>query len=453
MLELFRSTRRATVWLIEAAMLASIVLFAASFLAQTYPSSRGELAFHAVVIAMIAQASLYYHGLYGKGLVQSTSALFFTTARALAVAAALLWLVFYFSTGPEHSGRLPAVALTTAAFVLPVWRVAYSHIARTPSFCRKTLILGSGALARECASLIEGDEALGLSLVGCLATGDEPLEGRDVIGHCSDLRRIAAQRDISLVIVASPDRRTGFPTQDLLDLKFQGIDIQEATDFYEHMTGKVHVRGLRPSQIIFARGFYAKRAAHLVKRGMDLVLSLVGIVLAAPIMLITAIAIKLDSKGPVLYHQTRAGLYGREFDLCKFRSMRTDAEAGGARFAEDNDPRITQVGRFIRKCRIDELPQLWAVVRGDMSLVGPRPERPVFIEDLERQIPFFRQRLTVKPGVTGHAQVRCRYGATVEDHQEKLEYDLFYIKSFSIWFDLSILLDTIKVVLMRIGAR
>jgi lipopolysaccharide/colanic/teichoic acid biosynthesis glycosyltransferase len=170
-------------------------------------------------------------------------------------------------------------------------------------------------------------------------------------------------------------------------------------------------------------------------------------------MLLTALAIRLESPGPTLYSQVRAGEFGKLFTIYKFRSMRTDAEKAGAQFAQENDPRVTRVGKFIRKTRLDELPQFWNVLRGDMSMVGPRPERPVFIEQLEQQVPFFKQRLYVKPGVTGHAQVRCRYGASTEDMVEKLQYDLYYIKSYNIFFDLSIMLDTVKVVLLRIGAR
>ena len=170
-------------------------------------------------------------------------------------------------------------------------------------------------------------------------------------------------------------------------------------------------------------------------------------------MVLTALAIRLESPGPTLYSQVRAGEFGKLFTIYKFRSMRTDAEKAGAQFAQENDPRVTRVGKFIRKTRLDELPQLWNVLRGDMSMVGPRPERPVFIEQLEQQVPFFKQRLYVKPGVTGHAQVRCRYGASTDDMVEKLQYDLYYIKSYNLFFDLSIMLDTVKVVLLRIGAR
>jgi exopolysaccharide biosynthesis polyprenyl glycosylphosphotransferase len=190
-----------------------------------------------------------------------------------------------------------------------------------------------------------------------------------------------------------------------------------------------------------------------MKRMFDIVVASVGLVLAAPLMAIAALLIKLDSAGPILYRQVRLGEFGREFWILKFRSMRMDAEKDGARWASAEDDRATRIGRMLRKTRIDELPQLWNVLRGDMSVVGPRPERPVFVAELEKQVPFFRQRLYVKPGVTGHAQVRCRYAASVEDSIEKLQYDLYYIKSFSVFFDLSILLDTLKVVLLKIGAR
>jgi exopolysaccharide biosynthesis polyprenyl glycosylphosphotransferase len=231
------------------------------------------------------------------------------------------------------------------------------------------------------------------------------------------------------------------------------VEVEEGVNVYEREKGKIFVRELRPSQLIFSEGFTARPATRRLKRILDVFCAGVGLVLAAPIMLLTALLIKLESPGPVLYKQVRAGEFGKLFTILKFRSMRTDAEAGGAQFAQKNDPRVTRVGQFIRKTRIDEVPQLLNVLRGDMSMVGPRPERPVFIEQLEQQIPYFKQRLYVKPGVTGHAQVRCEYGASAEDMLEKLQHDLYYIKSYSVLFDLSIMLDTVKVVLFRIGSR
>ena len=216
--------------------------------------------------------------------------------------------------------------------------------------------------------------------------------------------------------MAYPDRRGTLPVEQLLEIKFRGVEVEEGVHFYERNTSKLYVRELKPSQLIFAEGFAARPGTRRLKRILDVGVSVIGLVLAAPLMLLTAFAIRLESPGPTLYSQVRAGEFGKLFTIYKFRSMRTDAEKAGAQFAQENDPRVTRVGKFIRKTRLDELPQLWNVLRGDMSMVGPRPERPVFIEQLEQQVPFFKQRLYVKPGVTGHAQVRCRYGASDGGH-------------------------------------
>jgi sugar transferase (PEP-CTERM system associated) len=453
MLELFRSPRRAAVWFIEGTLLAALVIATAAILIGWDHVEGYGLLSRAIVISVIAQASLYYHGLYGRELLARSSALFIGIARALGVAGIVVWALSHVDPDVKIGAGVSLAALGSAALVLPAWREAFRRVSNSTTFRRSAIVLGSGPLARECATILRQDEEMGLRLAGLLVRDDEPITGPDVIGRYGDLRRIAGRFDVGLVVVAYADRRGAFPAEDLLELKVRGIDVEEGVDFYERMTGKIYVQELRPSQLIFARGFHVRRGALRLKRLLDVVCASAGLVLALPLMAITALAIKLESEGPVLYSQTRTGAFGRDFTIYKFRSMRTDAEVNGARFAEDHDPRITRVGRFIRKTRLDELPQLWNVLVGDMSMVGPRPERPVFIEQLEKQIPFFRQRLCVKPGVTGHAQVRCRYGASTEDHLEKLRHDLFYIKTFSIWFDLSILLDTVKVVLLRIGAR
>ncbi len=258
---------------------------------------------------------------------------------------------------------------------------------------------------------------------------------------------------MQLVLVAYPDRRGTLPVEQLLDVKFRGVEVEEGVQFYERNTSKLYVRELKPSQLIFAEGFGARPGTRRLKRILDVGVSVIGLVLASPLMILTTLAIKLESPGPTLYSQVRAGQFGKLFTIYKFRSMRTDAEKAGAQFAQENDPRVTRVGKFIRKTRLDELPQLWNVLQGDMSMVGPRPERPVFIEQLEQQVPFFKQRLYVKPGLTGHAQVRARYAESTDDMVEKLQYDLYYIKSYNLLFDLSIMLDTVKVVLLRIGSR
>lgn len=456
MLELFRSKRRAFVWLTEAALVLSLLLVAAdlrpSLGAPLLPTI--DLVAKAALATLVVQASLYYFGLYADEPIGSPARVVARFARALGASAVVLFLAYYVVRPIELGAGTVLLGLGLAAVVLPTWRAAYEALAENPSFARRVLVLGDGDLARDIADIVR-TRPLGMQLVGLLrrpgeAHGELP---RDVIGSYEDLMTVAAWQGIDAVIVADADRRGTLPVDQLLALKFNGIAVEEGVEFYERTTGKIHVREIKPSQFIFADGFDGRPGARRLKRMFDVVVAALGLVVAAPIMLATAIAIRLESKGPALYRQVRVGELGRSFSILKFRSMRVDAEKDGPRWASANDARVTRVGALIRKTRLDELPQLWNVLRGDMSLVGPRPERPVFVADLEKKVPFFRQRLYVKPGVTGHAQVRCRYAASVEDSLEKLQYDLYYIKSQSLAFDLSILFDTLKVVLLKIGAR
>jgi sugar transferase (PEP-CTERM system associated) len=392
--------------------------------------------------------------MYDPAVSRSARAVYERVLKALALGSVFLLVFFYLVPRFELGRGIYLVALALCALVLPAWRLAYDSVSENTGFLRRALILGSGSLARELASMIRRNPAHGLELLGMLAR-DKAMVSVDegIIGTYADLFEIVMRENIQLVLVAYPDRRGTLPVDQLLEVKFRGVEVEEGVDFYERTTGKIYVRELKPSQLIFAEGFTARTTTRRLKRILDVVLAVVGLLFAGPLMLLTTIAIKLDSRGPVLYKQVRAGEFGQLFTILKFRSMRVDAEKGGAQFAKENDDRVTRVGKFIRKTRLDELPQLWNVLKGEMSMVGPRPERPVFIEQLEQQVPFFKQRLYVKPGVTGHAQVRCRYGASAEDMLEKLQYDLYYIKSYSVLFDLSIIFDTVKVVLLRIGAR
>jgi sugar transferase (PEP-CTERM system associated) len=453
MLELFRSRRRAIVWFVEASLLAMLVLAATAITVGWSRALDGEQMLRAAAIALVVQASLYYHGLYDLAPVRGALALFRTVFSALVVAGLALWALFLLAGDRRFFGY--ACALAGAALLLPAWRMGLQRVAGLPRFRQPTLVLGAGPLAQACVDLVRGPYDTGLVLAGRLVPAGDAAAGHpDVLGTMADLPQVVAERGIRHIVVACAERRGQFPLDALLELKFRGVEIEEGINFYERIAGKLFVRELRPSQLIFADGFHVGRATLVKKRVLDVVLASVGLVLSAPLMLLTAIAIKLDSRGPILYAQERCGAFGQRFTIFKFRSMRVDAEADGrARWAAERDPRVTRVGRFIRKSRLDELPQLWNVLLGEMSLVGPRPERPVFVEELEKQIPYFHQRLFVKPGVTGYAQVRCRYGASTEDQLEKLQYDLFYIKSLSLWFDLSILFDTVKVVLLRIGSR
>jgi sugar transferase (PEP-CTERM system associated) len=375
--------------------------------------------------------------------------------RALVLAGAVLAVLFRYLVPDAAIGRgVFVAALTGAAVVLPAFRAAFDRIAESP-LCRRTaLVLGAGPLGRACVELFTGDHGVGMHLAGVLVSdGETAPPGAPVLGLYADVARVCAEHHVDRVVVASGERRGTLPVAALLDLKLGGVAIEEGIDFYESVTGRIFVPALKPSDLVFARGYHVRPGPLRVKRAFDVAAAALGLLVSLPILVIAALAIKLDSPGPVLYAQERAGALGRRFRMLKLRSMRPDAEARGATWAAENDPRVTRVGRFLRRSRIDELPQLWNVLVGEMSLVGPRPERPVFVTRLEREIPFFRQRLCMKPGLTGHAQVRCRYGASVEDAREKLAYDLFYIKRFSLWFDVSILIDTVKVVLLRIGSR
>ncbi len=268
----------------------------------------------------------------------------------------------------------------------------------------------------------------------------------------STLHELVRKKKIDVLVVALEDRRKTLPTDDLLSCRLDGISVREREALYEQITGKIAVEALRPSYLIFNEGFARHPWTELGKRALDVVVSLGMILITWPVMLATAVAVRMDSPGPSLFVQERVGRDGRPFTLFKFRSMRSDAEKlSGPVWATQDDPRITRCGRFLRKTRIDELPQLFNVLAGHMSLVGPRPERAHFVQDLAEKIPYFRQRHIVKPGLTGWAQINYRYGSTFEDAVQKLQYDLFYIKNQSLLFDLSILFNTVKIVILRKG--
>lgn len=455
MVELFRSPRKLLLFFYEGTLVVITVLVASCIRLGVHAGlTTPHVAKKALLFAAIVQAALYYAGMYDLGATRHPRVVYERALRGVALGALVLLLLFYVLPLLELGRGTFLVALALTTLFVPAWRILYNGVTEGSGFLRRTLVVGNGELAHEIARLVQTRRDLGLQLVGMLARDRAQVDpSAGVVGTYRDLFDLVTRDRIRVVLVAYPDRRGTLPVEQLLEVKFRGVEVEEGVAFYEREMGKIFVRELKPSQLIFAEGFTARPATRRLKRLLDVVMAFAGLVLAAPIVLLTVVAIAIDSPGPILYRQVRAGELGRPFTLYKFRSMRIDAEKLGAQFAQENDPRVTRVGRFIRKTRIDELPQLWNVLRGEMSMVGPRPERPVFIEQLEQQVPYFKQRLYVKPGVTGHAQVRCRYGATAEDHLEKLQYDLYYIKSYSVMFDLSIMLDTIKVVLLRIGAR
>jgi sugar transferase (PEP-CTERM system associated) len=455
MVELFRSPRKLLLFCYEGTLISILVLVAACVRLGPHAGlTTPHIAKKALLFAIVVQGAFYYTGLYDLAATRHARIVYERVLRGAVLGALVLLLAFYVAPAIEIGRGIFLLALALSALVVPAWRLAYNSVTEGRGFLRRTLIVGNSELARELARLVRTRRDLGLHLVGMLARDPSQVDpAAGVIGTYRELLDLVTRERVHFVLVAYPDRRGTLPVEQLLEVKFRGVEVEEGVAFYERETGRIFVRELKPSQLIFAAGFTMRPGTRRLKRLIDVVIALVGLVLAAPLMLLTSIAIALDSRGPIFYRQVRAGELGRPFTLYKFRSMRVDAESAGARFAEENDPRVTRVGRFIRKTRIDELPQLYNVLRGEMSMVGPRPERPIFVEQLDGQVPYFKQRLYVKPGVTGHAQVRCRYGATAEDHLEKLQYDLYYIKSYSVAFDLSVMLDTIKVVLLRIGAR
>lgn len=319
------------------------------------------------------------------------------------------------------------------------------------------LILGSGKLAVDVCRIMLSARSWSTEVVGFVdddpARCSELLMNRRIIGGYERLFEIVETYEVQTIAVCMDDRRGVLPVQTLLDFKAMGIDVVDGHALYEEGSGHLSIDLLRPSALIFSTGFRQRRLTKVLKRLFDVVVSVCGLVILVPLFALIGIIIKLDSPGPVFYRQMRVGLQGRPYMIWKFRSMSKDAEKNGPRWAEAKDPRVSRFGYWLRKLRIDEVPQLINLVKGEMSLVGPRPERPVFVQELREHIPYYDLRHTVKPGITGWAQTRFRYGASAEDSHVKLQYDLFYVKNMSLLLDIRIVVETVRVVLLGEGAR
>ena len=409
------------------------------------------------LVLALCQLSLYYNDFYDLTLVHTNRAMVVRLLQATCAAAIVLAALYVAVPALALGGGVFVSSLVLLLLAILAWRLLFNSLTGARPLQERLLFVGTGNTARIVARQILAQRDFGYSIVGFIdddpARIGESVVNPKVIGTPGDMARIIEERRINRIVVGISDRRGKLPLDVLLRAKLAGVHVEDATTTYERVTGKILIDDLHPSWLIFSEGFHVSRPTRFVKRGIDLGLSMVGSVLAAPLIALTALAIWIDSGRPILYRQDRVGDNGRIFTLYKFRSMRPDAETGTPIWARSQDNRVTRVGHVIRLTRLDELPQLWNVFRGDMSLVGPRPERPFFVEQLARQIPFYQQRHAVKPGVTGWAQVKYRYGASLEDAIEKLRYDLYYIKHLSISFDLTIVLDTVKVILFRKGAQ
>lgn len=343
------------------------------------------------------------------------------------------------------------LGLLLVTFALFAWRMMYAWLLQRPYLRERVYVLGMGERAQRLVNGLRSRSELGTEVLGWSGNVEGAPTREAIAAHLMEL--VHANR-VHRVIVAMSDRRGTLPLMEMLQLRLNGIKIEEATSWLEKISGRIEVDNLYPSWLIFADGFRFSASFLLLRRILAIAASGLILLVVLPIIPFVILAIKLDSRGPVLYRQKRVGLGGHVFYCYKFRTMRQDAEADtGATWALDDDPRITRMGKFLRTTRLDEIPQLWCVLKGDMSFVGPRPERPEFVEMLAREIPYYEVRNAVRPGITGWAQVRYKYGNTVEDAKEKLQYDLYYIKNMSLGLDFMIMFQTIKIVLLGRGAQ
>jgi len=363
------------------------------------------------------------------------------------VALALSAVGFLFP-GFMPGALLGLIILTITLFC---WRGAYSWMVKQPFLRERVYVLGTGERAERLVRGLRQRSTLGIEVVGWTGSIEGELTRESVV---SDLLSQARGAGVHRVIVAMPDRRGTLPVEELLDLRLEGVRVEEATSWLEKISGRIEVEQLYPSWLIFAEGLRFSAAFRVLRRVLNFSVALIALLVSLPLLPFIVLAVKLGSPGPALYRQQRVGRRGKVFYCYKFRTMRQDAEADtGATWAADDDPRITRVGKFLRASRLDEIPQLWCVLKGDMHFVGPRPERPEFVEWLSKEIPYYVVRHMVRPGITGWAQVQYKYGNTLEDAREKLQYDLFYIKNASIGLDVLIMFQTIKIVLLGRGAQ
>jgi sugar transferase (PEP-CTERM system associated) len=402
---------------------------------------------------------MYYADLYDVRVIADRRELFTRLVQALATTSfALAAIYFWFPTTMLGRGVFLIAAMLVMTLAV-LWRIAFEWLSGHVGPRERLLLVGTSPAAVDLAKeLYARRHELGVEIVGFIDP-DPTMVGTSlvnpgVVGAVDDIPRIVRERSVDRVVVSLAEARGKLPVERLLDMKLQGVTFDHLASVYEEYTGKIAVENLRPSWFIFSDGFRKTRFLATAKRLLDVVCAGVLLLLTLPLMAVVTLAVRRTSKGPALYHQQRVGLNGRVFTVHKFRSMKADAEAatGPVWASKDGDPRVTPIGSLLRRTRIDELPQLWNVLKGDMSFVGPRPERPEFVENLTQKIRFYGQRHVVRPGLTGWAQVCYTYGATEEDALQKLQYDLYYIKNLSIALDLYVIIETVKTVVLRKGA-
>jgi len=417
-----------------------------------------EAVFRGVIVALFCQVCMYMLDLYDLRHSESLSVKFFSLLFAVGCVCIGIGLFSFLVPEFAVEGRMYYLAVILLVLFLFVWRVAFDYYLKNIASAHNILIVGAGRIARTIADELVAREKLGFKYKGYVGpeATDLPEDERpgERLGDYSQLQEIARRNGVRHLVVAITDRRGAYPVKEMLDMKVKGYVIREWPAFLENLAGRILIDSLAPSYFIFNPGFRKSPVTHVIRRAVSFVAALLGLIVLSPLFLVLCLAIRIDSRGPIFYSQERVGKNGKGFMLIKFRSMVADAEAkSGPQWASENDPRVTRVGAFIRKCRLDEFPQLINILRGDLDLVGPRPERPVFVARLEESIPFYKLRHSVRPGVTGWAQVMFPYCGTIEESKQKLEYDLFYIKNMSVKLDLLIIFRTVKILLLGKGAR
>lgn len=394
----------------------------------------------------------YYFDLYEPQSISARWEIYFRILLVLGFLSMLLSGITYVFPDVAIARYVMPLGLTLLTASLVAWRSAYEWVIGQPMFRERVYVLGAGESAQNIVRMIRTRKDVGMEVIGSGAASLDKTERREAF--TAALQSLTGPKpQVDRVIVAIEDRREELPVRELLRLRFDGVVIEEAGALMERLTGKLQLDQLHPSSFIYATGFRLKPSQQITRRIVSTLAAAIGLLLFLPFFPIVVLCVRISSPGPIFFRQTRVGLRGRNFTVLKFRTMRRDAEAGGAKWATKNDPRITRVGMFLRKCRIDEIPQLWNVLRGDMGFVGPRPERPEFVPLLSSEMPYYHLRHMIRPGLTGWAQVRYGYGSTIEESRHKLEFDLYYLKHMSLGLDLLIMFETIKTIVRRRGAQ
>jgi sugar transferase (PEP-CTERM system associated) len=412
---------------------------------------------HLIPVLLTILVGMHFNDLYSQFYVKSRIVLVQQLCLVMGGAFLTQGLLSYISPELRVSARVMAVGSGLAVVAIYFWRVFFSTFAIKVMGRDRLLLVGGSPLLEDIARHLEAHPELGLEVAGYVDDAHQPgeaLRGGKVLGTLPDLIEIVQSTHPNRIVVGMSERRNRMPVADLLELRFAGNIIEEAAGAFERLCGRVCLKELRPAQLIYSGELGPRSQSLIVQTMLNRVIAAAGLIVASPLMALTALAVKFSSPGPILYRQVRVGLDDVPFTLYKFRSMRADAEAEtGAVWASKDDPRVTKVGKIIRKLRFDELPQLFNTLKGDMSIVGPRPERPEFVHELSNKIPYYRQRHCVRPGITGWAQINFKYGDTLEDTMTKLEYDLYYIKNMSLSLDTYIIFHTVKAMLLSRGSQ